>query len=47
MWDIFNEEDNKKLYNIPSMILDANAIPDQQHHYGNNNNIQFNYQYYK
>ena len=47
MWDIFNEEDNKKLYNIPTMFLDINAIPDQQQYYGNDNNIQFNYQYYK
>ena len=47
IWDIFNEEDNKKLYNIPTMILDTNAIPDQQQYYGNDNNIQFNYQYYK
>ena len=47
MWDIFNEEDNKKLYNIPTTFLDANAIPDQQQYYGNDNNIQFNYQFYK
>ena len=43
MWDIFNEEDNKKLYNIPTNFLDLNAIPDQQN-YGYNNN---QYQYYK